>query len=167
MPWIDDAGTDAVTVRASRSVGLPGPLPDVHGLAIRVPIDGGHGDLLFATTGRGRVGRFLLSPSIDPAARVYTTLLPYRTPTGALLLAAFPTGSDGRGFELACASPQGPWRTFGRLHVGADPHEDPTISFDPVLNSLPGLRPYAWVASLREGAYAAARRARGAGKAGA
>jgi hypothetical protein len=34
------------------------------------------------------------------------------------------------------------------------------VSFDPILNQLPGLRPYAWVATLREGAYAAARRAR-------
>lgn len=162
VPWLDEAGSDTVTVRLSRSVGMPAPLPDVHGLAMRIPLANGHADLLLATTGRGRIGRFLFSPSIDRSARAYTTILPYRTTSGPLLLAAFPADSDGREFELACASLQGPWRTFGRLEVGTDRHEDPAVSFDPVLNTLPGLDPYGWVASLREGSYVAARRARGA-----
>jgi hypothetical protein len=35
------------------------------------------------------------------------------------------------------------------------------MTFDPMAHFLPGLEPYEWVAHLREGAYAAARRARG------
>lgn len=162
VAWIDEPGTDSVTVRLSRSVGLPAPLPDVHGLALRIPLADGHADLLLATTGQGRIGRFVFSPSFDRSARAYTTLLPYRTPSGPLLLAAFPSDSDGLTFDLACASLQGAWRTFAHLEVGADQHEDPTVSFDPVLNTLPGLDPYGWVASLRAGSYVAARRARGA-----
>jgi hypothetical protein len=162
VPWIDEPGSDTVTVRLSRSVGLPAPLPDVHGLAVRVPVVDGHADLLLATTGRGRIGRFVFRPSVDRSARVYTTLLPYRTSSGPLLVAAFPTDSDGPAFDLACASLQGAWRTFAHLEIGTDHHEDPTVSFDPVLNTLPGLDPYGWVASLREGSYVAARRARGA-----
>ena len=170
VPWIDEAGRDEVTVRLSRSLGLPEQLPDVHGLALRVPLRDSHADLLLATTGRGRLTRFVFRPGLQPSA--YTSLLPYRTATGPLLLAAFPVGTGGVDFDLACASPQGAWRTFARLHVGVEDSEkgtaglerrgpDPTVSFDPILNQLPGLRPYAWVATLREGAYAAARRARG------
>lgn len=172
VAWIDDPGSDQVTVRLSRSLGLPIPLPDVHGLTLRVPIDEAHADLLFATTGTGRISRYVFSPSVQPSARAYTTLLPYRAATGPLLLAAFPTDPVAIGFRLACASPQGPWRDFGQLQIVADQQAactegieqlgpDPTVSFDPVLNQLPGLPPYAWVASLREGAYVAARRARG------
>jgi hypothetical protein len=172
VAWIDDPGTDQVAVRLSRSLGLPTPLPDVHGLTLRVPIGESHADLLFATTGTGRISRYIFSPSVQPSARAYTTLLPYRAATGPLLLAAFPTDPLAIGFRLACASAQGPWRSFGRLQIAVDQHAastegieqlgpDPTVSFDPVLNQLPGLPPYAWVASLREGAYVAARRARG------
>ena len=35
-PLLDAPGSYDVLVRASRSVGLPGPLPDVLGLAVRV-----------------------------------------------------------------------------------------------------------------------------------
>src|SRR5690242_17282611 len=61
VPWLDDAGVDEVFVRRSRAVGLPDSLPDIHGLAVRVPVGPGHADLLFASTGRGLVTRFLLT----------------------------------------------------------------------------------------------------------
>ena len=170
VPWIDEAGEDAVTVRMSRSLGLPDALPDVHGLALRIPLDERHADLLLATTGSGRLTRFVFRPQLRP--RAYTTLLPYETSTGPLLLAAFPRDEDAVEHDLACASPQGPWRTFARLRIAVDEDRaaavglehagpDPTVSFDPVLNQLPGLLTYPWVATLREGAYLAARRARG------
>lgn len=176
VPWIDEPGEDAVTVRVSRSVGLPHPLPDIHGLAVRVPTDEGHGDLLLATSGSGRLSRFLFVPSWGPSDRSYSSLLPYRTADGPLLLGAEPVAGSALQFDLACASPQGTWRRFARLSVEADAARaadvgldrtgpDPTVSFDPVLNRLPGLVPYPWVASLREGAYVAARRARAAGAA--
>jgi hypothetical protein len=188
VAWIDEPGHDDVTVRVSRSLGLPERLPDIHGLAVRIPLGAsdtdGHADLLFSTTGRGRLTRFLLAPSVDRAGHAYTTLMPYRTAAGPLLLAALPAGRSGLALDLACASPQGGWRRFGHLSIDVPPGSfdevdhgtaagtvdarrlesigpDPTVSFDPILNQLPGLTPYPWVASLREGAYAAARRARG------
>ena len=39
VPWIDEPGEDEV-VRLSRAIGLRG-LPDIHGLAVRVPVEGG------------------------------------------------------------------------------------------------------------------------------
>ena len=89
VAWLDEAGEDEVLVRQSRAVGLPDAAPDIFGVAIRVPAGGGrHGDLLFASTGLGRVSRFVLTASRSPYRRPLTTLLPYRTPAGPVVLAA-------------------------------------------------------------------------------
>ncbi len=157
--WLDEAGSDDVLVRRSRAVGLPPGLPDIHGLAIRVPLPaGGHGDLLLAMTGTGRVTRFLLTAGRTPYSRPLTTLLPYRTPTGPTVIAA--VARTERRYELAYASPGGPWHPFGDLVLSANHGPDPLVSFDPVRNPLPGLDTYDWVRRLREPAYGTARRSR-------
>lgn len=160
VPWLDGPGHDDVLVRVSRAVGLPAGLPDIHGLAVRVPTSHDrNADLLFASTGSSRIGRFVLTASRQVDGRPLTTLLPYRTPTGPVLLRALPL-EDGV-FELGCARPGGAWRTFGRLHTGDEVAGRP--SFDPVLNTMPGLEPYDLVRRLREPAYRAARRSRTSG----
>jgi hypothetical protein len=156
VPWIDEAGTDEALVRLSRGIGLPDLLPDVHGLAIRVQPDGTPADLLLANTGLGRLTRYLLTPTRSSTGGPLTTLLPYRSPRGALLLAARPQ-SEVR-FELLWAGAVGPWVTFGSLDLGEPLGDDTRISFDPVVNLLPGLRQYGWAKRLREPAYWAARR---------
>jgi hypothetical protein len=158
VPWLDEPGVGEVLVRVSQAVGLPSWLPDIQGLALRTDPDGQPGDLLFATTGRGRVTRFLLTPSrgLD---RPMTTLLPYRTPTGPVLLGARRT--DEHTFELSWATASGPWRDFAGLVLLPDGEErDPEISFDPVRNEVPGLDTYGWVRRLREPSYLQARRSR-------
>jgi hypothetical protein len=164
VPWLDDAGSDEVLLRFSRSVGLPKPFPDVLGLAMRIPLDtGGHGDLLLATTGSGRFGRFVLRPARHQGA-VYSCLIPYQGTSGPVLLAALPTDDDGSQFDLAWASLMGAWSSFGRLEVlpESDHRRDAPVSFDPVLNIVPGLESYTWAAQLRRFAYAGSRRARSA-----
>lgn len=162
--WLDESGEDEGLVRLSRSVGLPAGLPDILGLALRVPTPGDRvGDVLFSTTGRSTLGRYVLLPRREARAD-YGTLLPYRCASGlSVLLGAF--HRRGGGFDLAVASPTGQWRVFGELHLDgqADAESDPTLSFDPVLNPLPGLRMPDWVGRLREGAYSAARSSRRAG----
>ena len=181
-PWLDTTGEHEATVRLSRSAGLPPPLPDILGLAIRVRIDGRDADLLLSTTGRGRVGRFVLQPRADPGRGFYTTLLPYRSERGPVLIAAEaepprPLPPDPGGvadhiaatpmrFTLSCAGPGGNWERFATLDVGrprqpADRSVDAEIWFDPVRNPLPGLQMYDAVARIRTRAYASARRARG------
>jgi len=190
-PWLDATGEHEATVRLSRSAGLPPPLPDILGLAIRVRIGGRDVDLLLSTTGRGRVGRFLLQPRADPGRGFYTTLLPYRSPRGPVLIAAEakpprPLPPDPAGvadrltarpmrFALSCAGPGGRWERFGTLEVGgrrsasgassaprgSDRSVDAGISFDPIRNPLPGLQMYDVVAGIRARAYASARRSRG------
>lgn len=164
VPWVDHRGIDSVTVRLSRSVGLPGPLPDILGLAVRVPIGADqYGDLLLASTGLGPLSRFVLMPVRNVAAANFCTLLPYRTPTGPMLLAAVRMGgSRGLSLELQVGAPRGSWRRFASLEVEPDAaHGDDPIAFDPMTNVIPGLEPYEWVRQLREPAYRAARRSRG------
>lgn len=157
VPWIDAPGRDDVLVRLSRAVGLPDGIPDIHGLALRVLGPDGPSDLLFANTGTHRLTRFALTASRHPGSRPMTTLLPYRTTTGPVLLR---TDSAGPGrYELSWARPTSRWRPFGTLHLGA-PCGDPEISFDPVLHQVPGLAQYAVVLRLREPAYRRARRSR-------
>jgi len=185
VAWLDEPGTDAALVRFSRGGGLPDGLPDVLGIALRIEPKERPGDLLFATTGRGRVGRFLLRPrrASTVAAATYSTLQPYRTPTGPVLLAATPLAgagatvresadgsradgsvADGTLIVLAVARPAGRWQQFGTVTVeGSQAATDAAISFDPFLNPVRGLDNYGWTRRLREGAYAAARRSRHSG----
>lgn len=156
VPLLDESGVLPVVLRTSRATGLPAWLPDVHGLALRVPLEVGHADFLLASTGWGRVSRFVLTVGRDPGSRPMTTLLPYRTPAGPLVLGA--RLQDGR-VDLACAVGTGPFRSLGHVLPGADAG-DPAVAFDPVRNQAPGLPVPGWVARLREPAYAGARDAR-------
>lgn len=158
--WLDGSGTADVVVRQSRAVGLPSPLPDIFGLALRVPADGRHGDILFASTGLGGLTRFVLTPARRPSARPMTTLLPYRSPTGPVILCA--AYRDDVTIGLAWATPSGAWHPFAELVLNPDAVDSPDmpVSFDPIHNLPPGLETYEWVQRLREPAYAAARKSR-------
>jgi hypothetical protein len=159
VAFLDERGDQPVLVRESRSLGLPGPLPDIQGLAVRVTNpDGSSGDLLFASTGWGRLARFVLTPSSTTYGRPMTTLFPYRSPAGALLLGA--RSEDPGTVQLAWALGQGSWHPFAELTVSDEDAGDPTVSFDPVLHQIPGLDQYPAVVRLREPAYRSARRSR-------
>jgi hypothetical protein len=156
--FLDEVATDDVLVRESRAAGLPAPLPDIHGLALRVPNpDGTVGDLLLATTGFGLLSRFVLVPTRSPYGRPMTTLLPYDTVAGPVLLGVQRV-AGGR-LELAFAVGDGPWRPFAEL-VLSEREGDAEVSFDAVRHTLPGLEQFAAVRRLRAPAYAAARAAR-------
>lgn len=157
-PWLDEPGEDDVLVRISRAIGLPTSLPDIHGLALRVPLDAGHGDLLFAQTGWGRLSRFVLTAGKDVCDRPMTTLLPYRTASGPLLLGARCTGVET--FEIACAPAGGDWCHVADLRVSSAPAADQGVDFDAVRHQVPGLEQYPSVVRLREPSYSQARASR-------
>jgi hypothetical protein len=157
-----------VTVRLSRATGLPPPWPDIHGLALRVPGSAlgqdGPADLLFAGTGDSALGRFLLVPRLRADAGPLTTLLPYRSAVGPLLLRLVPRrgAGDGRGvpasYAFSYAVGTRRWQQIGELTVGPLlPGPVDRVRHDPVLNLLPGTGQYGFVARLREPAYRAAR----------
>ena len=161
VAWLDERGEDEVRVRQSRAIGLTGPLPDIFGLAIRVPrTDGEHGDLLLASTGLGPLTRYTLTASRSPYGRPLTTLLPYRAPVGPVLLGA--TWRSENQIDLAWALRSGAWVQFAELRLHGDPIDGPDaeISFDPLRHELPGLANYEAVRRLREPAYLTARLSR-------
>ncbi|WP_251046542.1 SRPBCC family protein [Arthrobacter sp. ISL-85] len=167
IDWLDSPGTDQVVARFSRSVGLPQALPDILGLALRIsPSGGGPADVLFASTGWGLPGRFLLMPRLDVAGATMTTLMPYRGRRGPVLLGlrtrSLPPGSLSSGewvLGLHWAKPGGHWRECGelRLHSGASATDIP-LRFDPLENQPPGADAYGWTRRLRKPSYQAARR---------
>ncbi|WP_214404321.1 hypothetical protein [Pseudonocardia lacus] len=187
------SGRPAV-VRLSKSIGLPGGLPDLLGVALRVPVgdgDDGQGagllDVLFASTGRHRPAHLALLPSGRWWGGPYSTLLPYRT-GGQLVLLGVDAGDAPRtapadpGTAAALVA-HGPVRmavtelplrdalrrprVVGELVLESvrDPAE-PAITFDPVLNHLPDLRLARPLTALREWAYTGSRRGRRAEPAG-
>ena len=147
VPLLDEPGEHACRVRLSRATGVPAPLPDVLGLALRLP----EGDLLFASTGRGRVGRHLLVPRRSHRDGPLGTLLPLKSPHGAVELALDPTPSGG--YTVLVATPGGPWEERGRLDVGLPGPDDPSLRFDPVGRTPAGLRQYDAVSRLRAPSY--------------
>ena len=162
VPWLDEPGRDDALVRLSRAVGLPAALPDIHGLALRVLRSEHRGDVLLASTGWGRVSRFVLTFGRRPESRPLTSLLPYRTPAGAVVLGARAIGPETgpEGFELSWAPYDGDWHPFATLELTGEPAADQEISFDPVLNQVDGLAQYPVVVRLREPSYRRARNSR-------
>jgi hypothetical protein len=159
VEFLDTVSTDEVVVRESRAIGLPRQLPDIQGLAIKLTnADETEGDLLFATTGWGRITRFVLTFSQTTYGRPLTTLLPYSTDAGPVLLGARLSG--GHTVELVCSVGDGEWHHFADLRISEAEATDQDVSFDPVRNQLPGLEQYGWVARLRAPAYEEARKSR-------
>lgn len=158
VSWIDQAGTESVIVRHSAAIGIPFGLPDIQGIAMQVGVSAAPAHLLFANTGLGPASRYLLAASTRLDGHAYSTLLPYRSPTGPLLLGLEPRSPTR--LDLMWARGSGSWQTFGVLALD-EPYEGPPISFDPVLLTLPDLEPYAWVSALRAPSYRVARRHRG------
>lgn len=158
ITWFDEAGEDEVQVRTSNAIGLPGPIPDIDGLALRFRKDqAGYADLLLASTGWNPVSRHLLVPSWQEHQPL-TTLLPYRSPIGPVVIGALPV--DARCYELHWATLGRAWHRLGTLTLDRVLPLSEEISFDPVLNQLPGLEQYPWIEHLRERSYATARRRR-------
>ena len=69
-------GEHEVTIRFSRGAGLPEPVPDLYGIAIKFTDP--RQDLLFATSGRGTVTRHALLPTTGLFRLPYSSVLPYR-----------------------------------------------------------------------------------------
>lgn len=177
--WIDEADPEPVRVlaRASRSAGVPPPLPDVIGLAVRFEGGSGTADLELASTGSGLLSRWWLLVHRSPSRAHLGSLLPYRSPSGPVLLAArtaSPTDLPMTPAALAdrletqpwrlrlhVARPRGTWHPFAELELEREPGPlDPLLRFDAGRHPLPGARQYEWVRRLRQPAYDRVRRRR-------
>ncbi|PWW24870.1 hypothetical protein JD79_04061 [Geodermatophilus normandii] len=150
---LDEAGRHDVVVRVSRGVGLPEPLPDVVGLAVRLPglgRGGGPLDLLVNTSGGPPGLRHLFLPA--PLGRTYSSVLPYRTGSGRTVVLG--ARSDGDGWELLAAPLTGGWTRWGRLTLGAplSEAESEELRFLPTVGA-DDLQPVALFRAVRDLSY--------------
>lgn len=129
------AGHGVALVRLSKAVGFPAGVPDVYGLAFRLPDAHGpglHQDVLLSTAGDRPVLRHVVMPATGVDRRRYSSLLPYRHQGRLILLSARYAGGP-RGaplrltdledaaeagqlrFDIAVAGLWGSWRTIAGL----------------------------------------------------
>lgn len=176
ISWVDTPGQVQVQARLSRSIGLPGPLPDIVGLALRIPAGTASFDVLLASTGMSGASRFILIPHRSASEAAFTTLMPYQGSRGPVLLAARPLDSAPRlpakpeDFRQALgdrvwtlglyhSALRGDWIRFATLSLTLDPNQQDTDRrFDPLLHPLPGAGIYRWTRTLREPSYTTARK---------
>ncbi len=159
-----------VVVRVSRSVGLPPWAPDVYGLGMRWVQGGEEIDLQLASTGIGVPGRFLLLPRLTPSRATLSSVVPYRTPRGPVMLCARTVpprrlpgaleelrravDSEPWTLRLSFASPRGRWHPFADVRLdSARATDDPGLRFDIDRRPLPGAETYPSVQALRGPSY--------------
>ncbi|MEU3607281.1 phosphodiesterase [Streptomyces sp. NPDC035033] len=179
VPWLDRAGSYRVTARWSRAAGLPPPMPDGLGLALRVEDAEGPGrplELLLTTSGRRGPARHVPVPRLSATAGPYSTLLSYAVGDRHGVVAAFPApGSPGvpaRPAAVAEAVADRPlhfvlgfavgrrWQPMALLTLlGAGPAAKDE-SFDPYRAPLTRFRPPERLRALRIAAYAGSREGR-------
>jgi hypothetical protein len=166
-----------VVARVSKAAGTPGALPDFIGLAFRVApqeLKATPWDILLVSSGSGVLARAVaLRPTTSWTGQTLTSLMPFRYRGGVwwlrarsltdidgfgLSLASVQTTIDDGGIEFSIdqACGRGDFTPLARLRLTTamdpDPAED--VSFDPVLNTPPGLTLYpGWLANLRARAY--------------
>jgi hypothetical protein len=171
-----------VVGRVSKAVGSPGGLPDLIGLAWRMPprVDAATPwDVLMVSSGSGLLTRCTLRPTLSWTGTTLTTLMPLHREdgwwwlkaesitdvAGGLSLEAVRDAINDRGlvFDVQQAHGRGPFEPLAELSLtGVIPtDEDHDVSFDPARHTTAGveLGP-AWLTELRERAYLRSRRGR-------
>jgi hypothetical protein len=146
-------------VRLSRGAGLPKPLPDVHGIAIKVPSMHGPGhdqDLLLASSWL----RHVLRPVLRFDAAEFSTVMPYEHAGELLVIGLLPEAADR--YRMASARVGRAWgRPWGLLRLGdelpATVAEE--LRFHP-FTTAPDLCPAGPFSDLRKPAYRASQSVR-------
>jgi hypothetical protein len=174
-------GTESVAIaRLSRAIGLPEALPDLLGLAFRIPDAFGpglHQDFLMTSCGSTPLGRHLFLPARGFLDRPYTTLLPYRLHGEQIVLEADASGGERPRlslrdlrrapaatleYDVIVRRPGGASRPVARLSLDGrlDDEETERLGFDPT-NTGGGLEPAGIVNRIRGPGYRGSQAGRG------
>jgi hypothetical protein len=171
--------------RVSKAVGLPGALPDVAGLAWRIPPPPdlrscAPWDVLLASTLAGSAGRVILRPLFSWSGATFSSLMPLRFKGGlwwvrARLVTEIDTtglsldtirhqiASGGVEFDIEQAAGTGGFLPLARLTLRhLDPSRD-DVAFDPTMHTDPEVQlAPRWLSNFRRAAYRRSREGRDA-----
>jgi hypothetical protein len=190
VPPFQPGRTHPALLRFSRGAGLPEPLPDALGVAIKLPDAHGPGadqDLLLTSSTDRPLLRRLLFPARSFAHGAFSTALPYDLGNDRVVLLLVPAHSsagrsadgddhhaaggalaelraaaaNGLGFELRTARSFGRSRPLATLRIGPPlPAEQTEALRFNPWTTGPGIRPAGWLNLLRDAAYRASQRGR-------
>jgi hypothetical protein len=166
-----------VIARVSKGVGLPGGLPDIAGLAWRMPQPSAPTpwDVLLASTVGGRL---FLAPVTRWTGTIFSSLMPFRHDEGvwwvrARLVTQIDVAglgldairnrltSTGVEFAIEQAAGTGDFLPLANLTLRRPHTED--ISFDPIVHTDPAVHPIPqWLTDFRRAAYRRSREGRDA-----
>ena len=183
VPLFQAGTTHPALLRFSRGAGLPEPLPDALGVAIKLPDAHGPGldqDLLLTSSTNRPLARRLLFPARSFVRGAFSTALPYDLGDDRVVLLLVPADSGaghrsargalaelraaavgGLRFELRTARSLGRSQALATVTVGPPLPDDRTeaLRFNPWTTG-PGIRPAGWLNLLRDAAYRASQRGR-------
>jgi len=159
-------------VRLSRGAGVPEPLPDLLGLALRLDLPGGPQDLLLISSRPAPGARQLLVPARDYGGALYSSISLFRVGGRSVVLGARPARDTAHGplerlddvaaaaqrglrFDLLVATPLGPWETVGSVELRGVVPDDrgERLRFSPYHRSG-GIEPVGLANVVRRRAYA-------------
>lgn len=151
-----------MAVRLSRGAGTRPGLPDVLGLALRVPTESGDWDLLLSSTGTTAYTRLLPRFVRHWRDARLGTLTPYRYRGELVWFMAVPDDRETpERFVIHASGRNANWRRVAELTLRAQDGAATPVAFDPVLTLPPELElAPRWLASLRAKAYEGSRRGR-------
>jgi hypothetical protein len=183
MPGLGPPRSVPAVLRLSRSFGFPRPLPDLLGVAVKLPDLHGPGrdqDFLLVSALDGPVSKYIPKPAPRYSWRAYSSLLPYRSNGRIVLpgaLGASPAAATGQDemtgaihaaqhgellFALAVAPALGRFAPLGELRAHRQLAQ-PTVQalrfnpFHTAENIIPAAGP---LNGMRRAAYAASQRTR-------
>jgi hypothetical protein len=182
VPLLRAGSAHPALIRFSRGAGLPEPLPDALGVAIKLPDAYGPGadqDLLLTSSTDRPLLRRLLFPARSFVRGAFSTALPYELGSERVVLLLVPvlppagrfTGGalaelraatdDGLGFELRTAGTLGRSQPLATVTLGPSlsTEQTETLRFNPWTTG-PGIRPSGWLNLLRDAAYRASQHGR-------
>ncbi|CAA9248472.1 MAG: hypothetical protein AVDCRST_MAG54-1865 [uncultured Actinomycetospora sp.] len=163
-------------LRLSRGAGVPEPLPDLLGRALRVDLAAGAQDLLLLSSAPAPGTRHVLVPARDYAGTHYSSISVFRLAGQTVVLGA--RAAEGHGplarldevsdaarrglhIDLLVATPLGPWTTVGTVtvHDPVPAEQSERLRFTP-FHRAGGLEPVGLTNVVRRRAYADSQAAR-------